>query len=140
MDNVAYFCTVPGPMQYAVAEMLEDKAWVDGYLAKNAANLAESYDVLSTALAEAGIPVIAASAGMFVWIDLGGWLREKTWEEEGRMWSACFENPRCKLVMTPGRDCKHNVPGCFRMCFAAVKRDALPVAVKRLAALLAEFK
>jgi hypothetical protein len=26
MDNVAYFCTVPGPMQYAVAEMLEDTA------------------------------------------------------------------------------------------------------------------
>ena len=62
------------------------------------------------------------------------------WEEEARLWSACFENPACKLVMTPGRDCRHDKPGCFRMCFAAVKREALPVAAKRLAGLLSQFK
>lgn len=140
MDNVAYFCTVPGPMQYAVAEMLEDKDWVDGYLELNAKNLAESHATLSGALADAGVPVVAATAGMFVWIDLGKWLKERTFEEESRLWTACFENPKCKLVMTPGRDCKHDVPGCFRMCFAAVKREALPVAAKRLAAMLSEFK
>ena len=27
MDNVAYFCTLPGPMQHAVADMLEDREW-----------------------------------------------------------------------------------------------------------------
>ena len=79
MDNVAYFCTLPGPMQYAVAEMLEDEAWVDSYLALNSKNLAESHAVLTAALAEAGVPVVAATAGMFVWIDLGAWLKESTW-------------------------------------------------------------
>jgi len=53
-------------------------------LAQNSKNLGESHAVLSTALAEAGIPVVAATAGMFVWIDLSGWLREKTWKEEER--------------------------------------------------------
>jgi hypothetical protein len=24
---VAYFCTLPGPMQHAVADMLEDREW-----------------------------------------------------------------------------------------------------------------
>ena len=53
---------------------------------------------------------------------------------EARLWNECFES--CKLVMTPGADCRHDQPGCYRMCFAAVARAALPVAVARLAALL----
>ena len=73
---------LPGPMQFALSEMLEDTAWVDAYLAQNLTNLAESYATLAGALAAAGIPFMPAAAGMFVWIDLGRWLKEPTWEEE----------------------------------------------------------
>jgi 1-aminocyclopropane-1-carboxylate synthase len=38
-DNLGYFCAVPGPMQFALSEMLEDTAWVDAYLAENLTNL-----------------------------------------------------------------------------------------------------
>ena len=140
MDNVAYFCTLPGPMQFAVAEMLEDEAWTDAYLAANAKNLREAHGTLAAALTDAGVPVVRATAGMFVWIHLSSWMREQTWEEERRLWNACFDDPECRLVMTPGKDCKSAVPGCFRMCFAAVQREALLEAVRRLKGLLAKYE
>ena len=39
---------------------------VDGYLAENAANLKAQHDALTDALADAEIPVVNATAGMFV--------------------------------------------------------------------------
>ena len=140
MDNVAYFCCVPGPMQFAVAEMLEDEPWVDAFLAENASNLREAHAVLTGILAEAGVSVVPSSAGMFVWVDLSKHMKAPTWEEEKRLWTACFEDEETRLLMTPGRDCRHNTPGCFRICFAAVKREALEVAARRLVALLRRYK
>ena len=139
MDNVAYFCTLPGPMQFAVAEMLEDEAWTDAYLAANAKNLRGGARTLAATLTDAGVPVVRATAGMFVWINLSSWMREPTWEER-RLWSACFDDPECRLVMTPGKDCKSAEPGCFRMCFAAVRREALLEAARRLKGLLAKYE
>ena len=132
MDNVAYFCCVPGPMQFAIAEMLEDEAWVDAFLEENSANLRDAHAVLTSILTEGNIPVVPSSAGMFVWIDLSSRMKAPTWEEEKRLWTACFEDQKTRLLMTPGRDCRHNKPGCFRLCFAAVKREALEVAARRL--------
>jgi 1-aminocyclopropane-1-carboxylate synthase len=132
MDNVAYFCCVPGPMQFAIAEMLEDEAWVDLFLEENSGNLRDAHAVLTSILSEGNVPVVPSSAGMFVWIDLSSFMKAPTWEEEKRLWTACFEDDKTRLLMTPGRDCRHNKPGCFRLCFAAVKREALEVAARRL--------
>ena len=81
--------------------MLEDTEWVDAYFTLNSKNLADSHSLLTLALTEAGIPVLPATAGMFVWIDLGGWLKASTWEEEGRLWSACFEAETVILGVLP---------------------------------------
>jgi 1-aminocyclopropane-1-carboxylate synthase len=132
MDNVAYFCCVPGPMQFAIAEMLEDEAWVDLFLEENSGNLRDAHAVLTSILTEGNVPVVPSSAGMFVWIDLSSFMKAPTWEEEKRLWTALFEDEKTRLLMTPGRDCRHNKPGCFRLCFAAVKREALQVAARRL--------
>jgi 1-aminocyclopropane-1-carboxylate synthase len=132
MDNVAYFCCVPGPMQFAIAEMLEDEAWVDLFLEENSGNLRDAHAVLTSILTEGNVPVVPSSAGMFVWIDLSSFMKAPTWEEEKRLWTALFEDEKTRLLMTPGRDCRHNKPGCFRLCFAAVKREALEVAARRL--------
>ena len=140
MDNVAYFCCVPGPMQFAVAEMLEDEPWVDAFLAENAANLREAHAALTAILTEANVAVTPSSAGMFVWVDLSKHLKAPTWEEEKRLWTACFEDDETRLLMTPGRDCRHGTPGCFRICFAAVKREALEVAARRLVAFLRRYE
>jgi len=54
--------------------------------------------------------------------------------------SACFEDEKTKLVMTPGRDCRSATPGKFRICCAAVKREALVVAASRLVDLLGRYR
>ena len=126
------------PEEMDADEMLEDASWVDAYLARNAENLREQHASLASALAAEGIAVTPARAGMFVWIDLGGSLREATWEEEWRLWTAMFE--RAKIVATPGRDCKSAAPGCFRLCFASVDREAMLAGVKRLGELLRAYE
>jgi|TARA_B110000977_G_scaffold177726_2_gene234544 1-aminocyclopropane-1-carboxylate synthase len=140
MDNVAYFCCVPGPMQFAVSEMLEDEQWVNSFLNLNSANLKQAHGVLTWVLHDHSVPVTPSTHGMFIWIDLSKWMTEQTWEEEHRLWMTCFEDPKVKLVMTPGRDCRHPKPGCFRMCFAAVQIGTLEVAAKRLVELLGRYK
>ena len=107
MDNVAYVCCVPGPMQLAIAEMLEDASWVDAYLARNAENLREQHASLASALAAEGIAVTPARAGMFVWIDLGG-VCGATWEEEWRLWTAMFGG---RDRGDAGEDCRAPCPG-----------------------------
>ena len=86
MDNVGYFCAVPGPMQFAVAEMLEDEQWIDAFLAENSNNLKQARGVLCGVLHNAGVPVVNSTAGMFVWIDLAAWMGAQTWAEERRLW------------------------------------------------------
>lgn len=145
LDNVNFFCCLPGPMQFVVARMLEDTLWVDDYLAENKHNLAAAQRVLTAALADADVPFLdlPSAGGMFVWVDLSAWLREQTWAEEARLWQACVDDPACKLVMTPGRDFKSEKPGCFRLCFAAVSkthmRETLTTGVRRLAAFLSRY-
>ena len=117
-----------------------DEGWVDAFLEKNSANLRDAHAALTAILAEGNVPVVPSSAGMFVWVDLSAHMKAPTWEEEKRLWTACFEDEKTRLLMTPGRDCRHNKPGCFRMCFAAVKREALEVAARRLVDLLKRYE
>lgn len=39
---------------------------------------------------------------------------------------------RCKVIITPGKDCRAAEPGFFRLCFAWVPPKALPEAVRRI--------
>ena len=51
-----------------------------------------------------------------------------------------LRRPGVSTGATPGKDCKSAVPGCFRMCFAAVQRAALLEAVRRLKGTLGEVR
>ena len=59
------------------------------------------------------------------------WLPEPTWEGERRLWESICDTSN--VVLTPGHDCHAEAPGFFRLCFAWVEREALPVAVERVA-------
>ena len=79
-------------MQFAAAEVLEDEGWVDAFLEENSANLRDAHAALTAILAEGNVPVVPSSAGMFVWVDLSAHMKAPTWEEEKRLWTACFED------------------------------------------------
>ena len=77
MGALSPFIQTSNLLQHAVAEMLTDHAWADGWIRDNQRMLGESYAAFSDALRGAGIPFAEATSAMFVWIDLrhGGWWR-----------------------------------------------------------------
>ncbi len=146
LATVVYFSGVGLPLQRALAEVLADEAWADGFIAGNRAALRRSYEAVTGALTGAGIPFVEAEAGMFVWLDLRAWLPrcgsgtdggsggdgDAAWEAERALWRRVCA---ARVILTPGRDCHAAAPGFFRLCFAWMPAEALPVAVARIAAL-----
>ncbi|KAG2426355.1 hypothetical protein HXX76_013112 [Chlamydomonas incerta] len=132
LDNLGYFCAVANPVQWALAAALADTAWLTGFLDTNRRRMAAAYGQLEAALTAAGIPHVTADSAMFCWVDLRAWLPEPTWAGEAALWEEmCRE---CRVLLTPGEQCHAAEPGFFRVCWAWMPGDSLPVAVRRLAA------
>lgn len=138
LDNVSYFCAIPGPMQHALATVLNDDDFIPNFIIMNSHALAAQFASLDHFLS---VPAqfVQPDAGMFVWFSLRNFLPSSpTWEDEKKLWQHVYDV--AKVVLTPGADCAMNEPGWFRMCFAAVDRDTLQVAVHRIEAALKASK
>lgn len=152
--NLSYFAGTSFTVQHQLASVLSDAQWTDAFWAHNRAQLRASWQELTTALDAAGIPYVSgAKAAMFCWIDLReGLLREGgedarrppesgsgederdgggggAWEAERALWRDLV---RAGVVVTPGGACHAPEPGFFRVCWAWMPREALPVAVARM--------
>ena len=153
--NVGYFASVSNDVQSALTQILQDEVWVDEFLYENCQLLREAYKTV-TALLDGShpsisvrgddgevmddgafaIPYIPAVAGMFVWVDLRGFLPPQetpgvnVWAHEERLFDLLMDE--AKVVMTPGHAQGANEPGWFRLCFAWVTNEALVVGVRRL--------
>ena len=137
LNSLCAFASVSNHTQHVLTEVLSDDAWVESFLAGNAAALGRSYDALSASLDAARIPFTPAVAGMFVWVDMRGWLPAGApgWAGERELWAALCDE--CKVILTPGEACHAPEPGFFRLCFAWVPVEALQQAVERLRAFAA---
>ncbi|PNW83097.1 hypothetical protein CHLRE_06g306400v5 [Chlamydomonas reinhardtii] len=132
LDNLGYFCAVANPVQWGLAAALADGDWLRHFLDTNRARMAAAYGQLEAALNEAGIPHVKADSAMFCWVDLRAWLPAPTWEGEAALWEEMCT--ACRVLLTPGEQCHAAEPGFFRVCWAWMPGDSLPVAVRRLAA------
>lgn len=130
LNSIAAFAGVSNHTQWVLAEVLGDHEWAASFLQQNQRALEGSYDSLTAALEQGGIPFLPAVGGMFVWVDLRRWLPEPTWEAELALWQRICND--AKVVLTPGKDCHAAEPGFFRLCFAWMPPEALPEAVRRL--------
>eukprot|EP00667_Euglena_gracilis_P009153 EG_transcript_9291 len=133
LDNIGYFAIPSGPVQLQVADMLEDEEWIRMYVAENHRRLRAAYRGLTDALEQYGIPFTRSYAAMFCWIDLGPFLPAPTFEAERALWQRLLA---AGVLLSPGAACHSPQPGHFRCCFAWVPAEALPVMVRRIAAVL----
>ncbi|KAL6760688.1 pyridoxal phosphate-dependent transferase [Haematococcus lacustris] len=133
IDNLCYFQMISGPTLWSVTQVMEDDEFVDNFIAENKRRLRAAYAKLAGALDEAGIPHVPACAAMFSWVDLRRGLRMAGWEGERELWQRLVD---CGVVLTPGEACLSDEPGFFRICWAWVDPDALPIAVSRITAQL----
>lgn len=142
--NINYFCAVGNDTQDALAQMLHDEPWIDSFFETNRSKLKAAYDSLSSILDTAGIPYVAANAGMFAWIDLRAYLPKLSEAEaaadpflsERRLTDELFDE--AKVLFTPGEACHASEPGYFRCCFAWMQPESIKIGFERLAAFAAK--
>ena len=138
MSSVAPLAMLSNHTQHALTQMLSDELWVDVFLADTNRKLKDSYDAISNALIDSAISFTPAHAGMFVWLDLREFMRDKSWKAENDLFDFIYKE--CKVVLTPGQACHAGEPGYARMCFAAVPMQAALEAIGRMKAVLGQFK
>lgn len=161
-DNVGYFCALPNPVQAALAALLSDERWLDGFQEARRGRLRAARDALCSSLASAGVPHAPAAAGMFVFLDLSAFCRpdadaaaaaaatdasaaspsasssapDRFALSERELWTLLKDAAPGGVLLTPGHDCCAFKPGWFRACFAAAHPDSLPLVGERIAAVL----
>jgi len=110
---------VSGLAQYALATLVQDRSFVRAYITANQQRLHTAHLKLSSALSKLGIPYISSQGGIFIFINLGKYLKEDSFEAEGAFFDLLHS--KYALVLTPGRPCHCRIPGYFRICYAYYK-------------------
>lgn len=134
VDGLAYWSAVSSHTQHVLTELVNDAAWVDGYLREQQQRLRAAHDSATAALDSIGVGHIAAEAGIFVFCDFRRYLPEPTWEREAELWRRILDETAVNL--TPGSACHSPEPGWMRLCFAAQPMDLVAEAVERIGRLL----
>lgn len=112
-----YFSSPSANIQWTIADMLEDEAWVDSYMIENRRRLSIAYSTATDALNEIGIPFVPAKAGFFVCVDLRQWMYEVSQRAEYELWLKLCD---AGVLLTPASQMFSSSYGWFRCCFAAV--------------------
>jgi aspartate/methionine/tyrosine aminotransferase len=144
LPSVNIYTCVPGPIQYLVAELLTDDAFVESFLETSRNRLLYSYSICAQKLDEMVIPYVPAVAGVFVYVDFSSLIpSSRKTEASRRDWETDFGKlvfRYARLVMTPGSVQHDPYPGMFRICYGWVSAEVLQIAMERLSRLVAKVR
>ena len=127
-SNIAY--QVSGITQAILTDILADHSFLQLLQRENCARIQHSYRLLTSGLDRLQIPYRSVGAGIFVFIDLRGLLRQDSFEGERELHQALARE--IKWSLTPGEACHHPVPGFFRACYCWVSAAAIEKCLHRL--------
>jgi aspartate/methionine/tyrosine aminotransferase len=127
---LACLAPVSTTTQTLLTELLDDRAWVRGFMTVNQHRIAESYHHTTELLDAYGIPYTPANAGFSVWLDLRAWL-----PEDGEQGLAREILDHAHVNITPGAEFGCGEPGWFRLCHTTHPTQVAE-GVRRLARLL----
>ncbi|OLE28210.1 MAG: 1-aminocyclopropane-1-carboxylate deaminase [Actinobacteria bacterium 13_1_20CM_3_71_11] len=131
--ELAYFAPVSTDTQCLLSGLLEDGAWVAGFLRTYRSRLAASYAAATERLVAAGIGYAPAQAGLSVWVDLRPWLPSPSFDAEQALWRCLMDSGRVSI--TPGQVFHSPEPGWFRLCHA-LDAEHVRAGIDRLRAVL----
>lgn len=133
-QNLNLSHTVSNVTQWILQGILEDQSFLEAYLAENRRLLTESYAVVVQTLKALDIPYVPARGSLFVWADLGRFLRKDVETAEMDFWRECYETTG--ILLTPGVGFGHPRRGRFRIVHAYFSPPDLAVAMERFKAFL----
>uniref|UniRef100_A0AAU7VGN9 1-aminocyclopropane-1-carboxylate synthase n=1 Tax=Lycoris radiata TaxID=228395 RepID=A0AAU7VGN9_LYCRD len=128
--KMSSFGLVSTQTQHFLASILSDDEFTTKFLAESARRLAKRHQVFTSGLDEMGIRCLESNAGLFCWMDLSSLLKEKTREEEIKLWRVIINE--VKLNVSPGTSFHCSEPGWFRVCFANIDDETMEIALRRI--------
>ncbi|XP_054828806.1 1-aminocyclopropane-1-carboxylate synthase-like protein 1 isoform X1 [Eublepharis macularius] len=135
IGSLCYFHGVCGPVQYKIAQLLQDRDWINQvYLRANHDRLKAAHTFVTDELKTLGVPFLNRNAGFFVWIDFRKYLKRRTFEEEMVLWRRFLDN---KILLSCGKAFECSEPGWFRIIFAD-KMHRLQLGMQRVREVLEE--
>ena len=137
MNELSIFNGVPGFFQHALSAVFEDEAFSEAYIVENKKLLEKSYMIISACLTKLGIEYVHASAGLFVWVCLEPLITSPSarFTSDYELYRTMMNDPRYRLLFTPGKICRAASPGWYRICWASLSVAALHECCRRIALL-----
>jgi 1-aminocyclopropane-1-carboxylate synthase len=134
-DQLAQFNGLSQDVAYYFYLLLRDRRALPRFVEGMQTGLAQAVTVLGRDLRQAGIPFVRPSAGLFLWIDLSGFLDAPgTVDAETRLYKAVLAE--CNVNLTPGTAFHSPQPGWFRFIFTNTPLSTMRVALQRIITLL----
>ncbi|KAK2631796.1 hypothetical protein EUGRSUZ_L02435 [Eucalyptus grandis] len=128
--KMSSFGLVSSQTQNLIASMLSDDQFIEKFLLESAGRLATRHKDFTDGLRQVGIKCLNSNAGLFLWMDLKGFLRESTVEAETALWRVIIND--VKLNVSPGSSFHCSEPGWFRICIANMNEETMKVALARI--------
>ncbi|RDX97635.1 1-aminocyclopropane-1-carboxylate synthase, partial [Mucuna pruriens] len=130
--KMSSFGLVSSQTQHFLAAMLSDDEFVERFLKESSTRLAARHSHFTKGLEKVNITCLPSNAGLFVWMNLRGLLKEKTFNGEMMLWRVIINE--VKLNVSPGSAFNCSEPGWYRVCFANMDDETVDVALKRIRA------
>jgi aspartate/methionine/tyrosine aminotransferase len=131
-------CSISSQTQLLVERMMTTASddpnisWTKRFLAKNHERIRARGDAWHACLDELGIPHLASSAGLFVWMDFSEFLPETGSDSERERELYLELMHEYGLLFTPGSSMKNERPGFLRCVFTAASDDEFELGMERL--------
>ncbi|KAI4330243.1 hypothetical protein MLD38_028542 [Melastoma candidum] len=135
--KMSSFGLVSSQTQYFLSVLLSDEKFTRNYIEENKRRLKLRHRLLISGFRSAGINCLESNSGLFCWVDMRHLLRSNTFEAEMELWRKIVY--QVKLNISPGSSCHCLEPGWFRVCFANMSEATLDIAMKHIAAFVAEL-
>jgi len=114
--------------QWMLAEAFGDTEWTTDFVSRSQASLTESYATVIQAL-EGKVRYSTAVGSLFVWFDLGTFLKADTLAAEQELWRRIYDETGILLTAPDGMGSPER--GWFRLVHSCVPLDHLQVAMQR---------
>jgi aspartate/methionine/tyrosine aminotransferase len=147
------FKSVPNithPFSLAYLQLTEKKH--DHHTPQTPRRLASRCFSVTVRLEALGLPVLPATAGMYVWIDFRSLLpliqqqhgsasdaSDSGWAAEAMLYEALLAKP-FRVCLTPGQSQHAKEPGFFRMCYAYVPDSGFEDALAKIEAFVTSLR
>ena len=127
MRAISRFAWSSSLADLAWSSILFDETFLQEHLTKLTARLTEAYDLCTSILQGMNVPNLPANSGPFLWINLSGFLQQKTTESERNLaWRMINEG----VWLATAEAYRSEQPGWFRLTFA-VPESEIRLSLKR---------